>query len=68
MIKANKGEVELSGDIDEVIGEMLCTVGRTLELLIVNEDYEVLDKVVLPELKKFSKCKDMESLLKVLEG
>lgn len=68
MIKANKGEVELSGDINEVVGEMLCTVGRTLMILIGNEDYEVLNKVVLPELKKFSKCKDMESLLKVLEG
>ena len=68
MIKANKGEVKFSGNINNIIGEMLCTVGRTLELLIVNEDYEVLDKVVLPELKKFSKCKDMESLLKVLEG
>ena len=68
MIKTNKGEVEFSGNIDNVIGEMLCTVGKTLELLIVNEDYEVLNKIVLPELKKFSKCKDMESLLKVLEG
>ena len=68
MIKANKGEVELSGNVDDVIGEMLCTVGRTLMILIGNEDYEVLNKVVLPELKKFSKCKDRESLLKVLEG
>ena len=68
MIKANKGEVELSGDINNIIGEMLCTVSKTLTLLIINEDYEVLDKVVLPELKKFSKCNDMESLLKVLEG
>lgn len=68
MIKTNKGKVELSGNVDDVIGEMLCTVSKTLELLIINEAYEVLDKVVLPELKKFSKCKDMESLLKVLEG
>ena len=68
MIKTNEGEVKFSGDIDTIIGEMLCTVGKTLELLIINEDYEVLDKIVLPELKKFSKCKDMKSLLKVLEG
>ena len=68
MIKANKGEVKVSGNINTIIGEMLCTVGNTLELLIINEDYEVLNQVVLPELKKFSKCKDMESLLKILEG
>lgn len=68
MIKTNKGEVELSGNIDEVIGEMLCIVARTLMILIGNEDYKALNKIVLPELKKFSKCKDMESLIKVLEG
>jgi predicted house-cleaning noncanonical NTP pyrophosphatase (MazG superfamily) len=68
MIKTNKGEVEFSGNVNDVIGEMLCTVGKTLELLIINEDYEVLNKIVLPELKKFSKCKNMERLLKVLEG
>lgn len=68
MIKANEGEIEIIGNIDNAIGEMLCTVSKVLEFLIVNEDYEVLDKVVLPELKKFSKCRNIESLYKILEG
>ena len=68
MIIANKGEVKMEGDVDTVIAETLCIVGKLLYGLYEMDDKRIINLLVKPELKKLCSLRSAEQLEKYMGG